>query len=326
MTRARGDGFRADMVLVVASMIAGAALSRHLSQTALHPGQHVVVHVESPAQSWKEILFRTWSQIDEDRLLATAGGVVFFGLLATFPAITALVSSYGLFADPLTIAGHLQSLAVMLPAGSFAIVQDQIDRVVSHGSSLSIAFVISLMLALWSANAGMKAVIEALNVVYDAKEQRNFFRLNLVSLTLTVAGLGAVLIMVSAVVALPLMLGRLGLDGYSETLVSWGRWPIMAVLLMAGLSILFRFAPYRPGARLKLIGAGNVSAALLWLLGSAVFSWYLSNFGEYNATYGSLGAAIGLMMWMWMSAIVVLCGAELDAEVVKAQASPGDKL
>lgn len=167
----------------------------------------------------------------------------------------------------------------------------------------------------------MKAVIEALNVVYDAKEQRGFVKLNLVSLLLTLGGLGSILVLISAVVVFPLMLGRLGLDGYSEIVVAWSRWPVMAVLLMGGLAILFRFAPHRPGARFKLVGAGNVSAALLWLAGSAAFSWYLANFGEYNATYGSLGAAIGLMMWMWMSAIVVLCGAELDAEINNAKAN-----
>jgi membrane protein len=269
-----------------------------------------------PFAGWKDILWRTYQQINDDRLLATAAGVVFFGLLAVFPAITALVSSYGLFADASTIGANLQTMAIMLPEGSFQIVQDQITRVLSKGdTALGATFLFGLGLAIWSANAGVKAVIEALNVVYGEREKRGFFRLNLLSLAFTTGAIIALLLIVSAVVALPLALDHLGLAQESKTIVSLVRWPVMLAMLLAALAILYRFGPSRRAARWEWLSVGTLAAALLWVGGSSLLSWYLSNFGNYDATYGSLGAAIGLMMWMWMSAIIVLCGAELNSEI-----------
>lgn len=272
--------------------------------------------LQIPSAGWKDILWRTYQQIDEDRLLATAAGVVFFGLLAVFPAITALVSSYGLFADASTIGANLQTMAVMLPQGSFQIVQDQITRVLAKGdTALGATFLFGLGLAIWSANAGVKAVIEALNVVYGEREKRGFFRLNLLSLGFTTGAIMALMLMVSAVVALPLALDHLGLAQQSKDIVSLARWPVMFVILLMALGVLYRFGPSRRAARWEWLSVGTLAAALLWIAGSSLLSWYLSNFGNYDATYGSLGAAIGLMMWMWMSAVIVLCGAELNAEI-----------
>ena len=163
--------------------------------------------------NWKTILWRIYERSNDDRLLATAAGVVFFGLLAVFPAVTALVSSYGLFADPATIGANLQTLALMLPEGSFQIVQDQIARVLAKGNAaLGGTFLFGLALALWSANAGVKAIIDALNVVYEVRETRSFIRLNLLSLAFTTGGIVALLLMVSAVVAFPLAFNHLGLQ------------------------------------------------------------------------------------------------------------------
>jgi len=269
-----------------------------------------------PWAGWKDILWRTYEQINEDRLLAIAAGVVFYGLLAVFPAITALVSSYGLFADPATISGNLQTLAYMLPQDSFQIVQDQIARVLSNGqASLGVTFLFGLALALWSANAGVKAVIDALNVVYGEREKRSFIKLNLLSLAFTTGAIVALMMMVGAVVALPLVLDRIGLAYDSKIIISMLRWPFLLVMLLTALAILYRFGPSRPGARWQWLGVGTVVAALLWIAGSSLLSWYLSNFGNYSATYGSLGAAIGLMTWMWMSSIIVLVGAELNSEI-----------
>jgi membrane protein len=269
-----------------------------------------------PWAGWKDILWRTYQRISDDRLLAIAGGVVFFGLLAMFPAITALVSSYGLFADPSTIGANLQTLAVMLPEGTFQVVQDQIARVVAKGSSeLGTTFLFGLALALWSANAGMKALIDALNAAYEEREKRSFIRLNLLSLALTVGGIVGLLSMVSVVVAFPLAIDYLGLQPLSQLIISLARWPLMFLMLMIALAVLYRFGPSRREARWKWLSIGSLSASVLWIAGSAALSWYLSSFGNYNATYGSLGAAIGLMMWMWMSAIIVLLGAELNSEI-----------
>jgi membrane protein len=272
--------------------------------------------LQIPWAGWKDILWRTYERINDDRLLATAAGVVFFGLLAVFPAITALVSSYGLFADASTIGANLQTLSMMLPEGSFQIVQDQIARVLSKGNaSLGATFLFGLALALWSANAGVKAIIDALNVVNEEREKRSFLKLNLISLGFTTAGIAALLLMVSAVVAFPLALDHLGIPPDSKFIVSLARWPLLFVILLIALGLLYRFGPSRRQARWQWLGVGTVTAALLWIAGSSALSWYLSNFGNYDATYGSLGAAIGLMMWMWMSAIIVLCGAELNSEI-----------
>jgi membrane protein len=272
--------------------------------------------LQIPFAGWKDILWRTYERTNDDRLLATAAGVVFFGLLAVFPAITALVSSYGLFADATTIGANLQTLALLLPDGSFQIVQDQIARVLDKGSTaLGWTFLFGLALALWSANAGVKAVIDALNVVYEEREKRGFIRLNLLSLAFTTGGLAALLLMVSAVVAFPLALDHLGLQPESQFIVSLARWPLMFVTLLFALGVLYRFGPSRRAARWEWLSVGTLAAALLWIAGSSALSWYLANFGNYSATYGSLGAAIGLMMWMWMSAVIVLCGAELNSEI-----------
>jgi len=312
---------RSNLALVAGTVLATLAIRRHLSQlaetsapTAQKPPASSLWRISR--DGWKEILYRTYQQINEDRLLATAAGVVFYGLLAIFPAITALVSSYGLFADPSTIAGNLQSLALMLPEGSFSIVQDQIGRVLAkETATLGLAFVLGLLMAIWSANAGMKAIFDALNVVYEEEEKRGLVRLNLTSLAFTVAGLAAVLVMIGGVIAVPLALQRLGLGGRAEWFVALGRWPALLLLLLTALAVLYRFGPSHTHPRWQWISPGAVVASILWLIGSSLLSWYLSNFGNYTATYGSLGAAIGLMTWMWMSAIIVLCGAELNSEI-----------
>ena len=284
-------------------------VQRGRGRRATHP-------LQIPWKGWKDILWRTYERTTADRLLATAAGVVFFGLLAVFPAITALVSLYGLFADPQTIVDNLRTLALLLPEGSFQIVQDQIGRVLAKGhASLGTTFLFGLALALWSANAGVKAVIDALNVVYGEAEKRSFVRLNALSLAFTAGSIGALLLMVGAVVALPIILNYIWITNEGKILLGLLRWPILFALLMLALAVLYRFGPSRPGARWQWLGVGTLVAAVLWVAGSALLSWYLSNFGDYDATYGSLGAAIGLMMWMWMSAIIVLTGAELNSEI-----------
>jgi membrane protein len=278
-------------------------------RTAAHPGQ-------IPWRGWKDIFWRAYQEIQEDRLLAIAAGVVFFALLALFPAITAIVSMYGLFAKPDTISEHVGLISAVAPQEVVDVVVEQINRLLAKGeTTLGVAFVVGLAIAIWSANAGMKAIIDALNVVYEETEKRSFIMLNIVSLTFTVGAVVAVLLAIGAVVVVPLLLDRVGLGGFTERLIEFGRWPAMIVAVLFGLALLYRYGPSRARAKWKWLSVGSIAATLLWLAGSAVFSYYLRNYANYDATYGSLGTGIGLMMWMWMSTVVVLFGAELNAEI-----------
>jgi membrane protein len=233
-----------------------------------------------------------------------------------FPAITAFVSSYGLFADTHTIAENLAALSKVIPQGGLAIIQEQVVRLTqTSNTALSFGFFFGLALALWSANAGMKAIIDALNVVYDESEKRSFIKLNLVSLAFTLGALIFLGTALSGVVILPLALSWLGFETLTEQLIAILRWPALMIAVLLWLAVLYRFGPSRRKAQWRWITVGSIFAMLFWLGGSALFSWYLSNFADYDATYGSLGAAIGLMMWLWLSVIVILVGGELNAEI-----------
>jgi membrane protein len=279
-------------------------------------GRQATAPWKIPRTGWRDILWRTYQQISEDRLLAVAAGVVFYGLLALFPAITAVVSLYGLFAKASTINEHLSLVAGFLPGAGVDLVQEQVNRLVAKGDAkLGFGFIFGLGLALWSANAGMKAIMDALNVVYEEKEKRGFIKLNLVSLAFTVAAIAAVLLAIGAVVVLPLVLGYIGLASVSGLVLSILRWPLLLALIIIGLAVLYRFGPSRREPRWQWLTVGSVLAAVAWVVSSALLSWYLERFAHYDATYGSLGAGIGLMMWMWISSIVILFGAQLNSEI-----------
>ena len=177
------------------------------------------------------------------------------------------------------------------------------------------SFVFGLVLSLWSANAGMKAVIDALNIVYDEEEKRSFVQLNLQSLAFTLGAIAFILLALAAIVVLPVVLDFVGLGSGIEWLLALARWPILLVVVVAGLAVLYRYGPSRDKAEWKWVTPGGLVAAVLWLVVSMLFSWYVANFGSYNETYGSLGAVIGFMTWIWISSIVVLVGAEINAEM-----------
>jgi len=279
-------------------------------------GRKALSPVDIPVNGWRDIAWRVYAEIGNDRLLAVAAGVVFYGLLALFPAITALVSSYALFADAATIGKHLAFAGALMPAGAFGIVEEQITRIAqAGGGQLSSAFVIGLLVAIWSANAGMKAMIDALNVIYGETEKRSFVVLNLLSLTMTLGALAFLLLAIAAVVVLPLAFSWLGIESLGQRAVVLLRWPAIMIVIALALAVLYRYGPSRRVAKWRWLSVGAVVATLLWVAGSVLFSWYLSNFADYNATYGSLGAGIGLMMWLWLTSIAVLIGAELNAEI-----------
>jgi len=278
-------------------------------------GRRASTPSEIPARGWKDILKRWYQRFNDDRILAIAAGVSFYALLAIFPAIAALVSIYGLFSDPGTIAKHLDDISGMVPGGAMDVIRGQLENLTSKGNStLGVAFVISLAISLWSANSGVKAMMDALNVAYAEREKRGFFRLNAASLTFTLGGIVAVIIGLGALVVMPLALQYLGLDrekGIAEAI----KWPVLFVVVGLALSVLYRYAPSRREAQWRWITWGSAVATVGWIAISILFSWYAANFGSYNKTYGSLGAVVGFMTWIWLSVTVILIGAELDAEM-----------
>ncbi len=271
---------------------------------------------EIPLRGWKDILLRVYGNISEHRVLALAAGMTYYSLLAIFPALAALVAIYGIFADPQSIARHLDQVSGFLPGGAIDVARDQLTRLASKGhQSLGLTFMVGLAVSLWSANAAMKSLFDTLNIVYGETEKRGFVKLNAASLAFTLAGIAFVLIALGAVVVLPVALKFVGLSNAADLLVRIVRWPAMFVAVALALALLYRFGPSREAPRWRWITWGSAIATVLWLAASALFSWYAANFGKFNETYGSLGAAIGFMTWLWISAIVILLGAELDAEM-----------
>jgi membrane protein len=242
--------------------------------------------------------------------------MTYYSILAIFPALAALVAIYGLFSDPASIAKHLDEVTGFIPGGAVEIAREQLTRVASKGGqALGFAFVVGLAVSLWSANAAMKALFDTLNIVYGEQEKRGFVKLNAMSLGFTVAGIAFILIALGAVVVIPVALKYLGLSNAADTLIRIARWPAMFLALAMGLACIYRFGPSREAPRWRWITWGSTAAAIMWLAASALFAFYAANFGTFNETYGSLGAVIGFMTWLWISAIAILLGAELNAEM-----------
>ncbi|WP_187435525.1 YihY/virulence factor BrkB family protein [Bradyrhizobium cytisi] len=279
-------------------------------------GRSATMPSEIPVRGWKDILLRVYANVSDHRILALAAGMTYYSLLAIFPALAALVAIYGLFSDPGTITKHLDQVSGVIPGGAIDVAREQLTRVASHrNQALGLTFVIGLTVSLWSANAAMKSLFDTLNIVYGDKETRGFLKLNAMSLGFTVAGIVFVLAALGAVVVVPVVLNYVGLSNFADLLVRLARWPAMFVVVALALALIYRFGPDREAPRWRWITWGSAVATILWLAASALFSWYAANFGKFNETYGSLGAAIGFMTWLWISAIVILLGAELDAEM-----------
>ncbi|MBV1799424.1 YihY/virulence factor BrkB family protein [Siccirubricoccus sp. G192] len=279
-------------------------------------GRNADAPSEIPARGWWDILKRTAAEVSNDRVLTEAAGVTFYGLLALFPALAALISFYGLFAEPATISEHLATLSAVVPGGGMEIIEEQVKRITSKGGgTLGLSALIGLATSLWSANQASKAIVDALNVVYDERETRGFFRRLAITMAFTLGGILFILVAMLGVVVLPVVLQFVGLPSSAEWLLSLARWPVLLAAIGLFLAFLYRYGPNRDRAKWRWISWGSATAAVLWAIGSLGFSWYVSNFGNYNETYGSLGAVIGFMTWIWLSATIVLAGAELDAEM-----------
>jgi membrane protein len=294
---------------------------RHASTAGLasedgNRGRDAASPSDIPAKGWKDILWRVYGNVSDHRILALAAGMTYYSILAIFPALAALVAIYGLFTDPASIAKHLDVVSGFIPGGAAEVAREQLTRVASKGgSTLGFTFAIGLIISLWSANAAMKALFDTLNIVYGEQEKRGFLKLNAMSLGFTLAGIAFILSALAAVVVIPIILEYLGLSNAADLLIRIARWPAMFLALAIGLSFIYRFGPSREAPRWRWITWGSAAATIMWIVASALFSFYAANFGTFNETYGSLGAAIGFMTWLWISAIAILLGAELNAEM-----------
>lgn len=285
----------------------GAAADEGRGRSATTPSQ-------IPARGWKDILLRVFQGISRDRILDNAAAVTFYVLLAIFPGIAALVSIYGLFANPATISSSLNALSGVLPGGAVSVIHGQLARLTAaKGGSLSIGFAIGLLASLWSANSGVKGLFDALNAVYEEDEKRGFLKFTAISFAFTLAILALAIVALAGIVVLPIVLRHL--PGMIGLIFNIARWPVLLVLVAVVLAFVYRYGPSRTEPRWRWVTWGSAFAALAWLAASALFSWYAANFGNFNKTYGSLGAVVGFMIWIWVSAIVVLIGGKLNAEM-----------
>ena len=270
---------------------------------------------DATSGSWWSLARHVKEDIAADNLSMIAAGAAFFGFLALFPALAAAVALYGLLTDPTTVAAHLDLLSGFVPDGARMLLEEQLRRITeTTDTTLGVGAVVALLLALWSAAKGVKSLMTALDIAYHEDEDRGFFKLNLTAVLLTLAMLVVVPLSLAAVAVIPALIDRMPLPDFAVTAARWLRWPLIAGVSVAAMSMLYRFGPAhdrRPRRSLP----GAIVATILWLIASALFSWYVSSFGSYNETYGSVAAMAVFMMWFWLSAFAVLIGGEVNAEL-----------
>lgn len=267
-------------------------------------------------RDWWAVAKGVYREIGENELTLFAAGVAFYGFLAIFPLVAALVALYGLMANPTEVERQLAAAAQWAPPGAYQVVEGQLKQITSAGrTNLGYASLLSLLLTLWTARAGTGALMRALNIVYRAPEKRGILSVTVAAYALTFAIVLVALVALIAVVILPGVLAAFPIDAVAETAVRLGRWPIVVAALLLALGILYRFGPAEPRPYFAWVSVGAVAALALWIAGSAGFSYYVRHFASYNETYGSLGAIVGLLMWIYLSALTILLGAQINAQI-----------
>ncbi|MEO7398418.1 MAG: YihY/virulence factor BrkB family protein [Ilumatobacteraceae bacterium] len=269
-----------------------------------------------PAKGWKDIAARTLVETKEDNVALLAAGMAFYALLALVPALIATISIYGIVADPASIGEQVISALAAAPTEVRELVTTQLESIAeSSGGTALFATIVGIALALWSASSGVLHMIAAINAAYDEKETRKFLKLRLLSLLLTAGTIVFLMIAFAAIALLPALLADTGLGAVGRVLANFVRWVVLLGAMLAGLAILYRIAPDRDDPQWKWVTPGALVASALWIVGSLLFSLYTANFAKYNETYGSLGAIIVVMLWLFLTAYAVILGAELNSEV-----------
>jgi len=292
-------------------------MSRHDDEHGRDAGRPT----EIPSAGWRDVLTRTRKEIKDDRATLLAAGVAFYGLLALVPGMAALVSIYGLFATPDRIVDQVGRWLGAAPEEARNLITAQLQSVTSSsGGAVSLTLIVSIVLALWSASSGMSHLIEAVDMAYDEDETRTFVKRRGLALAFTLGAILFILFAVGVIAVLPALLGKAGLGAPVRILLGVVRWVVLLVGMMLALSLLYRYGPDRDEPKWSWASPGAIVATLLWLVGSGLFALYANNFGKYNETYGSLGAVVVLMLWLWLTALCVIGGAELNAELERQTA------
>jgi membrane protein len=272
---------------------------------------------DMPAKGWRDIAWRVWTESGRDNVSLIAAGVAFYGFLAFVPLLAAFVLTYGLIADPATVMSHIQSLFELLPADAARLIADQLINVATTSAGKTgLGLLLALALALYGAMRGATAMITALNIVYEEEETRSFFKTTLLALAITVAMVVVGVVGVLAIAALAALEALVPwMPKPLVTLIRIGFWVAAAAAASGAIAAIFRYGPDRARAQWRWLTPGAIIATLGWLAASLGFGFYAANFGDYNATYGALGAVVVLLMWLYLSAYILLLGAELNSEL-----------
>ncbi|CAN5276676.1 YihY/virulence factor BrkB family protein [soil metagenome] len=279
------------------------------------PGEQADRPTEIPKAGWRQILRRAWAESKKDTVSMLAAGLAYFAFLALFPALIAAVLIYGLVADPAQVEQQVEDFSSALPADAQSLIAEQMRSIASTSEgALGIGLVIALLGALWSVSGGVTNLINATNICYDEEETRGFVKLRTLGLLLTVGAIVFMSVAVGLVAVAPAVLNALNLGVVGEVLFQIGRWIFLVVLVLAALAVVYRIAPNRDAPKLRWVSIGAVVATVIWVLASVGFSVYVDNFGSYAKTYGALAGVIVLLLWLFISAYIVLLGAEINAE------------
>lgn len=279
-------------------------------------GQQASSPPEITWRGWWDIARRVINNVNKHDISLLAAGVALFMMLSIFPALNVGVSLFGLFSSPDIILSQVEPLRQLLPEQAFTIFTDQLTELTSAGgATFNLTLIASLIVWLWVARKGAMAVIKACNIIYREQEKRPFWNLLLMSLLFTFIGIFGFVVLALLAILAPVILGMIPLGETFETLLRTLRWPILAVMFILILQGVYRFAPNRKNAKWRWVSVGAIIATLLWLLASIGFTVYVQNFSNYNETYGAIGSVIILILWFYLSAFVVLLGAEINAEI-----------
>ena len=279
-------------------------------------GHNAEKPTQIPKKGWKDIALRVKDRLTKDHVSIVSAGIAFYFFLAIFPAIAAALSIYGLVMEPAEVAQQMSQLANVLPEQAHQMISNILEKQSEKSaSSLGWSLVLSILISLWSANKGAKAVFEGVNIIYDETDERGFFKLNAVTLLFTIGGIIIGFIAIAMVVAFPALIDKIGLPSTLETIIQLLRWPILALIVMFALAAVYKVAPCRNSPEFKWTSWGAIIATVFWLAGSLLFSLYVNNFGSFDEAYGSFAAVIILMLWFFLTGFIILLGAEINSEM-----------